>query len=169
MENNPKPVVWYREPYVWLLIALPASAVIAGFYTLYLAIISNDGLVTADYYKQGLAINEVLERDEAAREHALTSYLRMNPENGLIQMQLSSDTHYAPPTRITLFFTHPTRAGFDQSTVLEKVGEGDYQGKMPALGKPGHWRLRLEADNWRLLGQARLPDTTQVMMRASNS
>ena len=33
---------WYREPYVWLLIAFPAVAVLAGLITLALAIASDD-------------------------------------------------------------------------------------------------------------------------------
>ncbi len=52
--------VWYREPYVWLLIAIPACAVVAGFVTLALAIATDDGLVVDDYYWQGKQINRVL-------------------------------------------------------------------------------------------------------------
>lgn len=39
----PKPSTrWYREPYVWLLILIPAAAVLAGLITLALAIASDD-------------------------------------------------------------------------------------------------------------------------------
>ena len=53
---------WYREPLVWLLISFPLTAVIAGFFTLYLAIISSDGLVVDDYYHRGKEINKSLAR-----------------------------------------------------------------------------------------------------------
>jgi hypothetical protein len=33
---------WHREPYVWLLISIPAAAVLAGLITLALAIASDD-------------------------------------------------------------------------------------------------------------------------------
>ncbi len=33
---------WYREPYVWLLIAIPAAAVLTGLITLAFAIASDD-------------------------------------------------------------------------------------------------------------------------------
>ena len=36
----------------------PAIVVVAGIYTAYLAIVSNDGLVDDDYYKQGLAVSQ---------------------------------------------------------------------------------------------------------------
>ena len=48
---------WYREPWVWLMIALPASAVVGGIITIYLAVSTSDGLVVDDYYKRGKAIN----------------------------------------------------------------------------------------------------------------
>lgn len=36
--NTPKQSkAWYRYPWVWFMIALPASAVIASLYTVYLA------------------------------------------------------------------------------------------------------------------------------------
>ena len=36
---------WYKEPWPWVIIAIPASAVIMGFITLYLAISHPDHLV----------------------------------------------------------------------------------------------------------------------------
>jgi hypothetical protein len=32
--------------------------IVAGAVTVWLAVVSNDGLVTDDYYKQGLAVNQ---------------------------------------------------------------------------------------------------------------
>jgi hypothetical protein len=44
---------WYREPWVWLMIAFPMSAVIGGMITIYLAVTTSTGLVVDDYYKRG--------------------------------------------------------------------------------------------------------------------
>jgi hypothetical protein len=44
IENLP----WYRQFWPWFIIALPASAVIAGFITLWLAISRPDHLVVDD-------------------------------------------------------------------------------------------------------------------------
>ena len=63
---------WYREPFVWLLIAIPLTAVIVGFVGLALAIRSDDGMVEDDYYRQGMAINRMLDRDKAAAAENLT-------------------------------------------------------------------------------------------------
>jgi len=39
---------WYKEPWPWVAIAIPAAAVIMGFVTLYLAITRPDYLVVED-------------------------------------------------------------------------------------------------------------------------
>ncbi|MBV5267272.1 MAG: FixH family protein, partial [Burkholderiaceae bacterium] len=57
---------WYREPWPWILMSGPFIVVVAGFITAYLAVISNDGLVSDDYYKQGLTVNQRTERDQRA-------------------------------------------------------------------------------------------------------
>ena len=45
---------WYRQFWPWFIIALPASAVIAGFFTLWLAISRPDHLVVDDEEYQRL-------------------------------------------------------------------------------------------------------------------
>ena len=42
MEDEP----WYRNPWVWLMISIPALTVVACMYTIYLALTNPDYLVT---------------------------------------------------------------------------------------------------------------------------
>ena len=58
---------WYREPWPWIIMAAPATAVIAGIITFAIAVESFDGLVAEDYYKQGLAVNKQLARMHKAK------------------------------------------------------------------------------------------------------
>src|SRR3569623_1841960 len=69
---------WYREPWPWFLMSLPATAVAAGLTTVWIAYQSADGLVVGDYYKEGLAINQPLERDAAARTLAHPTHQGMD-------------------------------------------------------------------------------------------
>ena len=57
---------WYREPWPWIIMAGPAVVVVAGVVTAWIAFSGADGLVADDYYKQGLAINKVLAREQRA-------------------------------------------------------------------------------------------------------
>ena len=64
--TTPAVTPWYRQAWPWFLISLPATAVVAGLITFYLAARGWDGPVANDYYKQGLAINEELTRSNRA-------------------------------------------------------------------------------------------------------
>ncbi len=66
---------WYRQFWPWFLIALPATVVVAGFVTLYIANRHADDLVVDDYYKDGLAINQQLEKKAQAEAAGLSASL----------------------------------------------------------------------------------------------
>jgi hypothetical protein len=76
MDSTP----WFRQRWPWLLIAGPAIVVVAGIVTIWLAIRSDDGLVADDYYKQGLAINQVIGRAERAQALGLTAKVTIGAE-----------------------------------------------------------------------------------------
>jgi uncharacterized protein len=62
---------WWKHGLVWLLISGPAVVVVAGVITFWIALGSPDPVVTEDYYRKGLEINQQL-----ARERALTPALQ---------------------------------------------------------------------------------------------
>jgi len=72
---------WYREPWPWLLMAGPFIVIVAGIVTAWLAVSTSDGLVTDDYYKEGLAVAETLARSQRAEALVrLSQMLVDNPE-----------------------------------------------------------------------------------------
>jgi hypothetical protein len=74
----PRP--WWTFGYVWLVISGPAVVVVAGFFTLWLALAYPETLVSEDYYRRGVQINRELAADQAksltpamqGRNHAAT-------------------------------------------------------------------------------------------------
>ena len=143
---------WYRYPYVWMVIAIPASAVVVGFTLYYLAAASYDGLVVDDYYKKGLEINRVLRRDHKAASLGLSADLHLDDVNRRVRLQLAYKHGFQPPTRLGLQFLHATRAGYDQTITLVNKGHGVYVGVLPPL-HPGSWYLELGDPQWRLSGE----------------
>ena len=111
-------VRWYREPFVWLLIAFPATAVVVGFTLLGLAIYSDDGMVEDDYYRKGKEINRVLARDQAAAKHGLESTLAFDTAKQELQVRLTARQDVKLPEQIELRFLHATRAGLDRNMLL---------------------------------------------------
>lgn len=60
---------WYREPWPWVAIAIPAAAVIMGFTTLYLALENPDYLVVEEQEYREIE-SELHAQPEAASEPA---------------------------------------------------------------------------------------------------
>lgn len=141
---------WYKNPYVWLVICFPLSAVIAGLITIRLAVVSDDGLVSDDYYKEGMQINRLLERDKAAAELGLSASINLEQEANKIKVLLIANDNFIFPETIQVSFLNRTRKGHDQKILLHKNTGGLYQGEFSSLIK-GKWHVQIETDNWRLL------------------
>lgn len=153
---------WYRTPYVWLLIGIPSSAVVMGGFLLYFAIISYDGLVKDDYYKQGKEINLVIKRDQAATELGLYGELLLEQTDGTVHLTLNSHKQTHLPDKIELAMLHATRAGFDREMTLQRTPHGDYFAILPAL-QPGRWHAQVGTPEWRLTGSLKLPGDSSVL------
>ncbi len=149
LRGDSKP--WYKEPWPWILMAGPAIVIVAGFITAWLAIISNDGLVTDDYYKQGLAVNQRLQRDHQAAELGLRADVMRSGNQ--IRLLLATEVSANLPDNLVLKLAHPTRAGQDQLVSMASEGQGFYGGKL-AADISGRWHVSIEdpAGKWRIQG-----------------
>ena len=58
---------WHKQLWPWLLIAPPAASIVGGFALLWMAIASDDGLVTAQAPARPAAHRHALTPAEAAR------------------------------------------------------------------------------------------------------
>ena len=147
---NPPPNPWYREPWPWLLMAGPAAVVLAGIATTVLAVTSFDGLVADDYYKQGLAINRVIAREERAQALGVEAAVLFNPERTRVRVMLNDKAH---PATLRLALVHPTRPDGDQAITLPAAGAGTYEGAIKPP-RSASMRVRIEDGDggWRLAG-----------------
>jgi hypothetical protein len=145
---------WYKEPWPWILMAGPAIVIVAGFVTAWLAIDSNDGLVADDYYKQGLALNQRLQRDHYASDLGLRADVMRAGQQ--VRLLVAADRDAALPGALTLKLSHPTRAGQDQMVTMVSEGQGFYGGKLSS-DISGRWYVSIEdpAGRWRLQGEWR--------------
>ena len=143
---------WYREPWPWLLMAGPAIVVVAGIATAVIAVISFDGMVADDYYKQGLGINRVLEREANARTAGISGVVQFSEDRTRVRVVLGSDAALGPAA-LRLALVHPTLPDEDQAIALDATAPGIYEGTMRAP-HGGKLRLKLEdgAGRWRLAG-----------------
>jgi hypothetical protein len=153
---------WYREPWPWLLMSGPAAVLVAGAVTTWLAFASSDGLVAEDYYRQGLGINKVLAREEAAKRLGVDAEVLF--EKNLLRVNLTGQT----PEVIFVRLAHATRAGYDQRLRLTPVSAGVYEAALPDL-PAGRWRAVVEdaRSTWRVARDADDPAPRPVYERLS--
>ena len=151
---------WYVEPWPWLLMAGPATVIVAGVITVWLAVASNDGLVADDYYKQGLAANQVLSRDAAARTADYRAQMKVDAASGRITVSMNREL---PAAQLMLRAVHPTRPGLDLALPLTARDARTFDVVSPPLAA-GRWLIVLEDSGrtWRLSGDLHVPGTPEV-------
>lgn len=162
LATNQSSKPWYREPWPWFLMSGPIIVIIAAFISAWIAIKSSDGLVTEDYYKQGLNAGETLTRSKRAEELGIAAGVQLTSDDR-VKVRLTS-RQADPPGSLTITLSHPTRAGIDQTSVLKR--EGDlYAGKLN-LPASGHWLVLVEDETktWRVMGSVMLPAAGEVVI-----
>ncbi len=145
---------WYRVGMAWMLVAIPATAVVLGISLLVLAIRSWDGLVVDDYSRYGKEINRVLVRDHYAAEHGVTARLDYQAASGAVTVSVQAGD-LAPASALTALFLHPTRRGLDRELLLGRGPDGRYHGVMSTL-PAGRWHVQLGTESWRLGTRVRM-------------
>ena len=155
---------WYRQRWPWFLIALPATAVVGSIITAVLAVRTFDGTVSADYYKQGLAINEEVERAQLARVLGLEARIVMAGvgEGDRVRIEVHSSRALPPDTKVLLQLIHPGRPAEDRTAMLERIdvdpdqGSAVYAGTFRLMPRATHptgpttWQVVLESEHWRV-------------------
>lgn len=150
---NNKP--WYKQFWPWFLILLPASVVVAGFSTLYIALENPHSMVDDQYYREGLAINQSLEQDRRAAELGFSAEVVFE-QMGYVDIVLVSSRDQLPelPQQLVLLMLHPGSQALDQSVQLKQVSSGRYRADLKSKYRYSYYlRLLPEDKSWRLNGK----------------
>jgi len=150
---------WYRQFWPWFLIALPGCVVVAALYTVHIAYRGADDLVVDDYYKNGLAINRQLEKEQRSLELGISARLDFSADHVTVHVTGPVDA-----ASLYLRLSHPLEADRDFPVDLGRIAPGIYQAVLPAPIAPRwHWSLGPEqADGWRLSGKIEPHDIGNV-------
>ena len=157
---------WYRQFWPWFLIALPGSVVIAGIAMIFVAFKHADTLVDDNYYRKGMAINQVIEQDQKAHELGLSAEVTFDGETGEILVTIKSGE--IAEQSLELLLLHPIDAKRDQTLPLQKVAKKYHRADLEArLNHRYYLRLQPTTDPlWRLNGEIDFSHTNQVTLQA---
>ena len=156
---------WYKQPWLWFILAPLIAVFIYGTTFLYLSIVTHDGIVKEDYFKKAKAIELDPTRIERTKELGLEGDMRFDFLTGGIRLNLVGDTSAMPDT-LNLEIIHPAHRKYDRSVLLKKVTDGQYVASLssPIVGIR-YLSLAPIAENpeWALNARINtLPDTEEI-------
>jgi hypothetical protein len=140
---------WYRQFWPWFIIALPATAVVASLYTVWLAASGQDSLVVDDYRRIGKATHVRQERDRAAAAlNARANVIIASDDEISVALTLNAPA----PESLWLELIHPTLKDRDRTLPLTWTGSA-WRGRL-AVDPASRWYIQIGPENgdWRLAG-----------------
>ena len=158
--NNMSITPWYRGFWPWFLFFIPAATVVACMVTIWIAIKTDDGLVSDNYYKEGLAISETLDRQLFAKEQGIRALARVYGTENTVEVY--PEAVQDDVEQLELLLIHPTKSGFDRRIILTRQG-GVFRGNLNRL-TAADWHLKvqpLDAD-WVISGRINRPTAQQA-------
>ncbi len=143
--NDSKP--WYREFWLWFVLAPLIATVIGGFATLIIAG-APPALVVDDYSEITLSVERERERDRRAQALGLVAELALDDATGSVTVQLAG----AAPERLRLDLLHPTLEERDARAWLDRDG-ASYHGTVRRSAGRLYLQLADDSATWRLTGE----------------
>jgi len=165
MRSNEQSKPWHRYPLVWMMLAIPFSAVIMGVVMIWLAVDTDDGLVADDYYKQGLEINRVIERDKKAAELGLSAIIEFDNSARIIRIQFDKGSLEFFPKSLPLQLQHATRENSDIAVLLDHGMDNQYIGHVKQSISEGIWYFEISGQGE---GDAEWKLNARTHVRAKN-
>lgn len=171
-----KKEIWYKEPWMLLVVGGPVVVVFAGFFTFYLAWQGADKVVAKDYYKQGLNINKAISRDAKASELKMQARVQIDNVTGKLILQLEGNAELPPTVLFSASTRSSTSSEFEllRKATLTQVLAGKYEGvlKIPAASDSlarKLWHVKIESEDWRLTSDWQDPLHSPLQIKPQTS
>ncbi len=160
--------LWYKEPWLLLVVGGPLTVVIAAVFTGFIAFKGADPVVSKDYYRQGLMVNKDIMRDANAKAQNLSASVKIDQLAGQLLVQLETKGPLPEKLKLSLALN-------DGQSVHEKVrrldlisqGNGRYLADWKLQAQTDKlWHVKLEGGDWRLTGDWQDPQSSSLNLRA---
>ncbi len=152
VQEDTKP--WYRQFWPWFVIALPASAVIAGFTTLWIAMQTTDSLVLVPEKGVRAEADRQVAAARLASELGLAAAVDIDSTTGVVRAVILSGELEEPPATLEFEMSHPAFADRDRQIMLNKAmpdadGNPVWVGHFVSIPE-GRYYAVLKSSDWRL-------------------
>ena len=170
VQEDTKP--WYRQFWPWFIIALPASAVVAGLTTLWIAMQTTDSLVVHAEDGVRKAADRRILAQRLASEMNLAAMVAIDPDTGTVSAVMRSGAIEAIPATLDFDRAHPAFADRDQAVTLNKAlpdedGNPVWVGHFVTVPDGRYYAVLRSSEEWRL--SAEWQGETSLMLRPDGS
>ncbi|MFC3151146.1 FixH family protein [Litoribrevibacter euphylliae] len=165
-EQNENQGNW-NQPWLWITLTPLILSVVLGLTMLNISFQIQDGLVTDEYSKEGLTINERIEKEEHAKNLSTQANISVDKASGEMTVLFDSELEQLP-NNLLLELIHPIIKDKDQKVVLTHQGNGRYAGQV-ADDMDGKRYVRLQElqnSSWVLKGELHFDVTSQATISA---
>ena len=167
--------IWYKEPWMLLVIGGPAIVVVAAIATFFIAWHGADKVVSKDYYKQAQNIDQDIFRDTKASEYKLSASAKFDNKSGVLKLQIEGNAKLPS----ALVFNVSTSSALSneyetsQKFILSQVQPGHYESVIKDQTNTGlttnkMWHIKIEADDWRLTADWLDPEQNSLQIKTTN-
>lgn len=148
---------WYKYPWLWLLIMIPAVSVTLSFTMLWVAINNKDPEVEGDWHKNRKAIEQDFSRNNYASALTISASLSITGQ----QLTLRVDSPYdldkdARTDTLNVTLSHPTNQAKDITLTLKKAPDGTYTTPFDS-SLSGRYYIAIGNSVWQLSDMVILP------------
>lgn len=135
-------------PAAWVMIGIPAVAVIASFITLGLALNEREPTLPNNFNWEGAPLERDIARAARAGEIGARAILDLSAQGGRCSVAFSANT--VPPDVLVVQLTHATNPDLDRTWALRPASDGYTAACEPVPA--GHWYVTLSdgAESWRI-------------------
>ncbi|GLQ30085.1 FixH family protein [Litoribrevibacter albus] len=165
-ENNENQGNW-NQPWLWFTLAPLILSVVLGLTMLNISFHIQDGLVTDEYSKEGLAINEQIEKEVKAKDIQAEATISLDAESGELTLDFTSQLTELP-ANLMIELVHPIIKDKDISVVLTHNSQGRYLGQVEngIEGKRYVSIHELQNPTWVLKGELHFPISSATTLSA---
>lgn len=160
---------WYKQTWLWFVLAPLIAVVIYGTSFLILSIVTADGIVRDDHYKNARGIEVDGTKRQTAIDQNINGELLVDAMTGDIRIELSSTA--ALPNSLSMDLVHPTHQNYDQKITLRRVSPeaGIYLGTLAQhIDGKRYLLLSDEANSWLIREELNPPyDQSRFKLDAS--
>ena len=167
MQSNETSKPWYKYPLVWMMVLIPFSAVIMGVVMMWLALDTDDGLVADDYYKLGLEINRVIERDKNAADLGLSAIVEFDNSARILKVRFDKGALETFPKSLSLYLQHATRENSDIKVILDHGMDDQYIGHVNQTITEGVWYFKIAEADWKLNARSHVQSKNIIYLESN--